>query len=191
MMFLGTAYAGVPPMGPVDVTNDWYVSGDEPVIDPSNGYVYTSSLVCVEPAVPGDEVYCNQTEGCPMCVAMEQGLTCLTIEQNALGGTVANFPRGKIVMTAPARLPKVGTVNFRETTKEKLIDFWNGVQKQHGMKIRYKERMNEIERRKKGVFKVVTNKRSYLTHSILLAMEHAASIALSPPPTTNTDRARY
>jgi thioredoxin reductase/NAD-dependent dihydropyrimidine dehydrogenase PreA subunit len=102
--------------------------------------------------------------------AMEQGLACLTIEQNALGGTVANFPRGKIVMTAPARLPKVGIVNFKETTKEKLIDFWTGVQKEHGMKIRYKERMKEIERRKKGVFKVVTNKRSYLTRSILLAI---------------------
>lgn len=82
MMFLGTAYAGaLPTMQPVDVTNDWYVSGDEPVIDPSNGYVYTSSLVCVEPADLTDEWYCNQTEGCPMCVVMEQGLTKGPVEK--------------------------------------------------------------------------------------------------------------
>jgi thioredoxin reductase (NADPH) len=102
--------------------------------------------------------------------AMEQGLSCLTIEQNALGGTVANFPRGKIVLTSPTKLPKVGTVNFRETTKEALIAFWNRVQKDHGMKIRYKERLNAIERIKKGVFKVVTNKGAYHTRSILLAI---------------------
>ena len=102
--------------------------------------------------------------------AMEQGLSCVTIEQNALGGTVANFPRGKIVMTAPALLPKVGVVKFTETTKEKLIDFWSQVQIDHDMEIRYKERLIEIENSQKGAFKVVTNKGSYLTRSILLAI---------------------
>jgi len=55
---------------------------------------------------------------------MEHGLAHVTVEQNALGGTVANFPRGKIVMTAPARLPKVGNVAFARPPRkpDRLLD---------------------------------------------------------------------
>ena len=102
--------------------------------------------------------------------AMEQGLSLVTIEQNELGGTVASFPRGKIVMTAPARLPKVGMVNFKETTKEKLIDLWGTIAKEHNLKIRYRERLVKIESSEKGVFNVVTDKNTYLTRSVLLAI---------------------
>ena len=102
--------------------------------------------------------------------AMEQGLTHMTIEQNALGGTVANFPRGKIVMTAPAQLPKVGKVSFRETTKEKLIGFWNTVQQDTGMKVHYGERLTRISNTTDGCFEVITSKGSYLARSVLLAI---------------------
>ena len=102
--------------------------------------------------------------------AMEKGLTHRTIEQNALGGTVANFPRGKIVMTAPAQLPKVGKVSFRETTKEKLISFWNKVQQDTGMKVHYGERLTRIGSMADGLFEIVTSNGSYLTRSVLLAI---------------------
>ena len=39
----------------------------------------------------------------------------LTIEQEALGGAVFQYPRGKLVMTAPAELPIIGKVQFRNT----------------------------------------------------------------------------
>ena len=34
--------------------------------------------------------------------AVEKGLRYCTIEQDTMGGTVAHYPRGKLVMTAPA-----------------------------------------------------------------------------------------
>ncbi len=37
--------------------------------------------------------------------AMQHKLRFVTIEQESFGGTVAHFPRGKLVMTAPATLP--------------------------------------------------------------------------------------
>ena len=46
--------------------------------------------------------------------AMQHGLRCATIEQETLGGTVAHYPRGKIVMTAPVQLPLIGKVRLRE-----------------------------------------------------------------------------
>ncbi|MFQ5354290.1 MAG: NAD(P)-binding domain-containing protein, partial [Thermodesulfobacteriota bacterium] len=101
--------------------------------------------------------------------AMEAGLRCATIEQDSLGGTVYQFPRGKIVMTAPARLPMVGQVMFRETTKETLLEFWEGVEAETGVKINYKERVDSIEKIAEG-FKVTTSKGVYKTRTVLLTI---------------------
>jgi thioredoxin reductase len=102
--------------------------------------------------------------------AMEAGLKHVTVEQNSLGGTVAKFPRGKLVMTAPAHLPIVGEVNFREALKEELIGFWDEAQKKTGMKINTGERLVGIETQESGSFVVKTDKSSYKTRSVLLAL---------------------
>ncbi len=69
----------------------------------------------------------------------------LTVEQDSLGGTVAHFPRRKIVMTQPAELPLVGKVKFTEVLKEDLLAFWAGVVKKHQLRIRFGERVDEIK----------------------------------------------
>ncbi len=101
--------------------------------------------------------------------AMEKGFSFVTVEQDSLGGTVAHFPRGKLVMTAPVNLPLIGKVNFKETTKEKLLELWERVVKQTGLVIRFKERVDSVEVAEHG-FKVITNKGQYLTHTVLLAI---------------------
>ncbi len=60
--------------------------------------------------------------------AKQKGLSYCVIEQDDLGGTVFKYPRGKVVMTAPAMLPIVGQVNFREVSKEKLLAFWKDIE---------------------------------------------------------------
>ncbi|WP_299203982.1 NAD(P)-binding domain-containing protein [uncultured Amphritea sp.] len=102
--------------------------------------------------------------------AMEKKLTVKTIEQESLGGTVAQFPRGKLVMTAPAKLPIVGEFQFKETTKEKLIDFWAEVERKTGLKVNYKERVDHIDHLPEGGFEVTTNKSVYRTRAVLLAI---------------------
>ncbi|MDH3325544.1 MAG: NAD(P)-binding domain-containing protein [Gammaproteobacteria bacterium] len=101
--------------------------------------------------------------------AMEKKLKYVTLEQDSLGGTVAHFPRGKIVMTAPVNIPVVGKVKFKETTKEALIDFWTKVEKDTGVKINYHERMEDIQNAG-DYFQVTSSKSTYKTKSILLAM---------------------
>ncbi len=101
--------------------------------------------------------------------AMAHGLVHRTIEQHAFGGTVANFPRGKVVMTAPAELPLVGRVKFRETTKEKLVGFWHRVRKETGMTVSYGERLLAIETSGEGI-EVITSTGSYRTRCVLLAI---------------------
>ncbi|MCP4253867.1 MAG: NAD(P)-binding domain-containing protein [Candidatus Scalindua sp.] len=103
--------------------------------------------------------------------AMEHKLNYVTLEQETLGGTVAHYPRNKIVMTQPAVLPMYGKTRFTETTKEELMEFWQGVEQSTGVKINYNERVLKIER-EEGYFKVTSEKDtlcSYKSQSVLLA----------------------
>jgi len=96
-------------------------------------------------------------------------LRFVTLEQDSFGGTVSHFPRGKIVMTAPVQLPLVGKVNFREISKESLLDFWKDVIRKTGVKINYNERVEAITTRDK-VLEVRTPGYVYHAKSVLLAI---------------------
>ncbi len=99
----------------------------------------------------------------------QYGLRYVTLDQETLGGRVAHFPRGKIVMTQPATLPMVGEIKFGEIGKEKLLDFMKDIEKKTGIKIYYNERMEEIQKNDRG-FVVKTSRDSYATRAVLLAL---------------------
>lgn len=101
--------------------------------------------------------------------AKERRMSYVTIEQDSLGGTVAHFPRRKLVMTAPATLPIVGKVKFKETTKESLIEFWQGIESSVGLGISYGERMTGLKKEGR-LFRVKTTKTEHLAKAVLLAI---------------------
>jgi thioredoxin reductase (NADPH) len=101
--------------------------------------------------------------------AQQRGLRYVTLEQDSLGGTVASFPRRKLVMTAPAELPLVGKVKFTETTKEDLLQFWQDVERKTGLKIHYGERVVAVDRIGSG-FAVKTTCGEYAAPTLLLAI---------------------
>ncbi len=101
--------------------------------------------------------------------AMSKKMRFLTIEQEALGGCVFQYPRAKLVMTSPAELPLVGRIKFKQTTKEELLEFWQGVERKTGLKINYRERVDNIEADGEG-FVVHTTKGHYRTRSVLLSI---------------------
>jgi thioredoxin reductase/ferredoxin len=101
--------------------------------------------------------------------AKKMGLDYATVEQEALGGAVFQYPRGKLVMTAPVELPLIGKVQFRNTSKEELLKFWNQACNNNGLNISYNERVEGVER-KDGVFHVRTSKGQRLACAILLGI---------------------
>jgi len=101
--------------------------------------------------------------------AMQHKLRYLTIEQDSFGGTVAHFPRGKLVMTAPATLPLIGKVKFKEISKEKLLKFWENAASKTRLKVNYGEQVESITRFD-NEFEVRTTRASYRTSSVLLAI---------------------
>jgi len=107
--------------------------------------------------------------------ALEGKLRHRLIEQeDSLGGAVFHYPRHKIAMTAPVKLPLVGTVKFGEVQKERLLEFWSGVVQRTGLEISFRECLLDIERDGEG-FVVHTTKARHRTRSVLLAMGRRGS----------------
>jgi thioredoxin reductase (NADPH) len=102
--------------------------------------------------------------------AKHHGLRCVTLEQeDTFGGSTLHYPRGKLVMTAPMNLPIFGKVKIKEISKEALMKLWEDVVAKTGIRINFSERMEKIERQG-DAFSIVTNRASYLTHSVLLSI---------------------
>jgi thioredoxin reductase (NADPH) len=101
--------------------------------------------------------------------AKKLGLNYQTVEQDSLGGAVFQYPRGKLVMTAPVELPIVGKVHFRNTSKEELLKFWTQACNGNALKIRYQERVESMEN-KDGAFHVRTSTQRYVASNVLLAI---------------------
>lgn len=106
--------------------------------------------------------------------AMSKRLRFVTLEQESLGGCVFQYPRGKMVMTAPATVPLIGKVNLKQTSKEALLEFWREVERKTGLAIRYGERVDDIGRTAHG-FIVRTPRGEYATRSVLLAIGRRGS----------------
>jgi thioredoxin reductase/NAD-dependent dihydropyrimidine dehydrogenase PreA subunit len=102
--------------------------------------------------------------------AKHHKLRYVAIEQESLGGCVFQYPRGKLVMTSPAELPIIGEINFRSTSKEELLAFWQGIEKKVGLDIQYNERVVAIERTPSGAFIVRTPRGQYEAASIVMSI---------------------
>jgi thioredoxin reductase/NAD-dependent dihydropyrimidine dehydrogenase PreA subunit len=102
--------------------------------------------------------------------AMQAGMSYCTIEQDSLGGTVASFPKRKLVMTAPVELPLVGKVKFSETTKEELVEFWRKVEEKTGLQVSYGEYVQSVRACAEDMFEIVTSRRTLTANSVLLAI---------------------
>jgi thioredoxin reductase/Pyruvate/2-oxoacid:ferredoxin oxidoreductase delta subunit len=102
--------------------------------------------------------------------AKEAKLKYVLLEQEtSLGGAIFQYPRNKIAMTAPVKLPIVGEMHFKEVSKEKLLEFWESIIQKAGIKVNFNERMETITKTDNG-FIVKTNKQSYETRTVLLAI---------------------
>ena len=101
--------------------------------------------------------------------ARPKNLRHVTLEQESLGGTVCNYPRGKLVMTAPVELPLAGKMSFTETSKEKLLAFWQKIEKDHKVKINYQQNVKDIVQHD-DYFEVITEGEKYKSKTVLLSI---------------------
>lgn len=77
--------------------------------------------------------------------AKKHGLNFLTLEQDSLGGTVFNFPRSKIVMTAPMDLPLYGKIKLFNTSKTELLEIWQSVLQKNNINVQENTKVEGIQ----------------------------------------------
>ncbi|MBI3759050.1 MAG: NAD(P)-binding domain-containing protein, partial [Deltaproteobacteria bacterium] len=102
--------------------------------------------------------------------AIENKLSCITVERDEIGGTVAKYPRQKLVMTSPVEFPMYGRFKKTELSKENLLEFWNKVLARVDFNCRTGEKVDDIRKGPDGIFSVVTDKAQYRAHTVILAL---------------------
>jgi putative YpdA family bacillithiol system oxidoreductase len=107
--------------------------------------------------------------------AIEKNLNYITIEESEIGGTVAKYPRQKLVMTSPVEFPLYGKFKKTELPKENLIDFWMKVMKRADFKCRTNEKVQNIVKEQDGTFTVSTTKAEYRARFVVLAIGKSGS----------------
>jgi thioredoxin reductase (NADPH) len=107
--------------------------------------------------------------------ATEKKLNYLTVDEGEMGGTVAKYPRQKLVMTSPVEFPMHGKFKKTELSKEELLAFWQKVLKRSDFKLRQGEKVEDIKKGEDGIFAVKTAKAQYQARSVVLALGKSGS----------------
>jgi len=102
--------------------------------------------------------------------AIQHKLKYITLERDEIGGTVAKYPRQKLVMTSPVEFPMYGKFKKTELSKENLLAFWDKVLHRADFKVRTGQKVDDIKRDEDGIFTVVTPTEQYRAHAVMLAL---------------------
>ncbi len=103
--------------------------------------------------------------------AIERGLSYVTLEQDEeIGGTVAKYPRQKLVMTSPVKLPTYGNFRKLELSKEDLLALWKKIFQRADFSVRLGEKVESVKKDIDGIFTLITTKNQYRAHSVILAL---------------------
>jgi thioredoxin reductase (NADPH) len=102
--------------------------------------------------------------------AVERALSYVTLEQEAIGGTVAKYPRQKLVMTSPVEFPLHGKFKKLEVSKEELLAFWSSVIAKGDLTIRTQEKVQAVDREPDGTFRITSAGGTYRTRNVVLAL---------------------
>ncbi|HEX5053422.1 MAG TPA: NAD(P)-binding domain-containing protein [Planctomycetota bacterium] len=111
-----------------------------------------------------------------MLAAKEKGVSCVGVDQAAeVGGTVAAYPRKKLVMTQPMELPLHGKLKRLEYSKEELVEIWQRLAKQHRLRVKTGVTVQKIEREEDGLFAVATSAGRIRARHVCLAVGRRGS----------------
>src|SRR5882757_2472136 len=102
--------------------------------------------------------------------AIENKLNYITLEQDEIGGTVAKYPRQKLVMTSPVEFPMYGKFKKTELSKENLLAFWDMVLNRADFNCVTRAKVEQIVKGVDGIFTVATATNEYRARAVILAL---------------------
>lgn len=101
--------------------------------------------------------------------AKRKGLRYLVLERATVASTIRDYPRDKAVLAEPVLLPQYGLLPMRDAQKESLIEAWEQVIRENGLRINEREEALDIQKTD-GVFTVTTTKGTYKGAYVVLCI---------------------
>ena len=105
--------------------------------------------------------------------AIENKMNYITLERDEVGGTVAKYPRQKLVMTSPVEFPMYGKFKKMQLSKESLLAFWDMVLNRADFNVSTGEKVEDIQKGPDRIFTVTTTANQHRTRTIVLALGRA------------------
>jgi len=105
--------------------------------------------------------------------AIENKLSYITLERDEVGGTVAKYPRQKLVMTSPVEFPMYGKFKKLQLSKENLLAFWDMVLNRADFNVCTGEKVEDIKKGEDGTFTILTANNEYRARYVILALGRA------------------
>lgn len=143
-----------------------------------------AARVAAEPTPPGDRgeildllvVGLGPAGLACLLGAKQHGLRALGVDQaEELGGTVAAYPRRKLVMTQPMELPLHGKLGRLEYEKEELVALWQGLAQKHKLPTKTGVVVHGVERDGHGGFVVATSRGKLRARNVCMAVGRRGS----------------
>ncbi|MEZ4743701.1 MAG: NAD(P)/FAD-dependent oxidoreductase [Bdellovibrionota bacterium] len=105
------------------------------------------------------------------CVAASKKINYLVIEQNSFGGTINNFPRGKLVMNRPCDFYGYGKTKFssHRVSKESLLHTWYDIKSKMNLDISEQTKFLGLIK-ENDHFKINTDDGILTAQKVMLAM---------------------
>ena len=120
----------------------------------------------------------------------EQDLNFSVLEQESLGGTIAHYPRQKVVMSERVQLPYLGKFGAPLISKEQLLESWQEALKRAQIQINTGVKVERIDGQD-GDFTVHTNKGPVRGKKVVLAIGRRGTPRKMGVPGENLPKVTY
>ncbi len=123
--------------------------------------------------------------------ANARGLSVCVVDQEPLGGTIAKFPRAKLVLTRPVELPGFGWLKERSYSKQDLMAIWRGAVSNAGLDVREGVRFMGAELDPGGLWSVETSSGPIVARNVCMAVGRRGSPRKLQVPGETLEKVAY
>ena len=122
--------------------------------------------------------------------ALKLGLRYVVLEQGSLSDTVRKYPRHKVLLAEPVRVPLYGDLWVADTSKEALITMWERIVANTGLQVTTSHRVERVERAG-AHFLLGTPNGEFRARRIVLAMGRRGTPRRLDVPGEDLDKVFY
>ncbi len=101
--------------------------------------------------------------------AHRRGMKYIVLEQGDLADTIRRYPRHKVLFAEPIKIPLYGDLWVADSSKETLIEIWETIIANTGLKVLTQRRVENIKREGSEIL-VRAGDETYSSHKVVLAL---------------------